>query len=358
MGDYISNVLSTGHSERLNLPPGHSSASSPAAHRSPALKTSAPASCLFYKDWPLARLLKALFDSGIQIPPSTDHKALFLLYCSSTAAEPIFPPLKRRRAAPLSSPELLPAWCLFFISGDVHFPPSRSVASGSPASDSPPATAALAQHPTGHSRQFFRPTAPRSPPEPPAATSNTSFQDIFQMIKQFMQPFADSLYQPSTPTSTSSKPALPLPPTNATATTVADPDSAPVFSLASASISGPHPAPTARRYTISPALCWQIIEVKSSNPHLLKNLTLGEFVLAFSIFRDVLCTAYPHRWEEQDLYLAYVVESSVRYGSKMFFEYHKSFSAKAAAVLATDNVIVNWATPDNYNDNDSSSRTM
>ncbi|RXM36955.1 hypothetical protein EOD39_11346 [Acipenser ruthenus] len=71
----------------------------------------------------LASLLKALFDSGIQIPPTTNREALSLLYCSSTTAEPIFPPLKHRRAAtrghqssiapasapPSFSPELLSA---------------------------------------------------------------------------------------------------------------------------------------------------------------------------------------------------------------------------------------------------------
>ncbi|MGH0138989.1 UNVERIFIED_CONTAM: hypothetical protein FKN15_025387 [Acipenser sinensis] len=358
-----------------------------AARRSKRHHLQLPPSRLFYKDWPLARLLKALFDSGIRIPPSADREALFLLYCSSTAAQPVFPPLKRRRVATggrqssfaPSSPELLPAQPS--TSTGVRSsslvqrtsPSSRSTASGSPASDLPPATTAVAQHPTGPSRQSSCPTAPRSTPQPPAAATATGFQSlhqgIFQEIKEFMQPFDDYISAINSRLDIIEvHSSTPLPP-------AADPDPAPVFSLASASVSGPHPAPATRCHTISPALRRQIIEgkdvnlisiliptaeltdhrvvhcgdvsvtLKSSDPRLLKNLTLGEFVLAFSIFRDVLCTAYPHRREELDLYLAYVVELSVRYGSTMFFEYHESFSA---AVLATDNIIVNWATPDNY----------
>ncbi|RXM35872.1 Tetratricopeptide repeat protein 39A [Acipenser ruthenus] len=186
----------------------------PAARRSKRHRLQLPPSRLFYKDWPLALLLKALFVSGIRIPPSADREALFLLYCSSTAAQPVFPPLKRRRvatgrrqssfapaSAPPSSPELLPARPSTSTgvcsSSPVQrtSPSSRSTASGSPASDLPPATTAVAQHPTCPSRQSSCPTAPRSTPQPPSAATATGFQSlhqgIFQEIKEFMQPFAD-----------------------------------------------------------------------------------------------------------------------------------------------------------------------
>ncbi|MGH0149033.1 UNVERIFIED_CONTAM: hypothetical protein FKN15_046185 [Acipenser sinensis] len=42
------------------------------------------------------------------------------------------------------------------------------------------------------------------------------------------------------------------------------------------------------------------VTLKSCDPQLLKSLTLGEFVITFSAYRDVLCTAYPHRRQELD----------------------------------------------------------
>lgn len=79
--------------------------------------------------------------------------------------------------------------------------------------------------------------------------------------------------------------------------------------------------------------------LKPRDPILLKNLTLGEIILAFAIFRDVLCSVYPNRRQELDSYEFYIVALSVRYGGTMFFDYDKFFSAKAAAILASDNHI-------------------
>ncbi|MGH0159595.1 UNVERIFIED_CONTAM: hypothetical protein FKN15_008292 [Acipenser sinensis] len=54
---------------------------------------------LMYKDCPVARILKALFDSGIQIPPNSGREALFLMLCKSIEAEPIYPPPSKHRRA-------------------------------------------------------------------------------------------------------------------------------------------------------------------------------------------------------------------------------------------------------------------
>ncbi|MGH0120666.1 UNVERIFIED_CONTAM: hypothetical protein FKN15_068241 [Acipenser sinensis] len=88
------------------------------------------------------------------------------------------------------------------------------------------------------------------------------------------------------------------------------------------------------------------VTLKTRDPRLLKNLTLGEFILAFAIYRDVLFSVYPNRREERDSYEFYIVELSVSYGGTIFFNYHKSFSAKAAAILASDNRIIDWLQPD------------
>ncbi|MGH0166620.1 UNVERIFIED_CONTAM: hypothetical protein FKN15_051073 [Acipenser sinensis] len=49
------------------------------------------------------------------------------------------------------------------------------------------------------------------------------------------------------------------------------------------------------------------VTLKSNDPCFLKNLTMGEFVTAFSAYTDVLCSAFPHRREELNHYLARLI---------------------------------------------------
>ncbi|MGH0163211.1 UNVERIFIED_CONTAM: hypothetical protein FKN15_053868 [Acipenser sinensis] len=112
----------------------------------------------------------------------------------------------------------------------------------------------------------------------------------------------------------------------------------PEYNLASATSSGSHSAGSIKNHSLSANIGKHIIKgkninlvsiliatsefldhrvincgdlsvtLKSRDPRLLKNLTLGEFVLAFSIYRDVLCSVYTHQRNELDQYLLYVVE--------------------------------------------------
>ncbi|RXM37114.1 Multidrug resistance-associated protein 4 [Acipenser ruthenus] len=289
----------------------------------------------------------------------------------STVAKPVLPPLKCRCAAtggcqssfapasaPPSSPELLPAQpsTSTGVRSSSLVQHTSPPAGARPVALQPPIRSLLPlQSPSIQAAPAGSSPAPQlpglllslqPPPEPQASSRYTrvSFRRSRSSCSLLL-----ILYWPSTPASTSSKPAFP--PASTTATTTVDPNLAPIFSLASASVSGPHLGPATRRYTISSAVHRQIIEgkdvnlisvliataelidhqvvccgdfsvaLKSSDPRLLENLTLGEFVLAFSIFRDVLCTAYRHGHEELALYLTYVVELSVRYGCTMFLEY-------------------------------------
>ncbi len=43
-----------------------------------------------------------------------------------------------------------------------------------------------------------------------------------------------------------------------------------------------------------------------------------------------MCEVYPQRREELDTYLAIISDPALTYGGSLFYEYHKSFSAKAA----------------------------
>ncbi|RXM30667.1 Transmembrane protein 212 [Acipenser ruthenus] len=196
-----------------------------------------------------------------------------------------------------------------------------------------------------------------------------------QDMKALLQPVSESIAAINTRLSsleTRSSPAPPLLHTSAATSVIEAIDHGPSFTLASISPAHPQHTTGSRHMTVSPALRKQIIEGKDVNlvlmliatselihqqtvscgnvsvtlkftdPRLLKNLTMGEFVMAFSAFTDVLCSAFPHRREELNHYLAYTVELAVRYGGTMFYDYHKNFSAKAATVLGTDNIVINW----------------
>lgn len=59
--------------------------------------------------------------------------------------------------------------------------------------------------------------------------------------------------------------------------------------------------------------------LKTSDPRLQCNLAFFEFVIAFSIFRDILCQSFPERREELDLYLAMMADFNQRYGGTLFY---------------------------------------
>jgi hypothetical protein len=78
------------------------------------------------------------------------------------------------------------------------------------------------------------------------------------------------------------------------------------------------------------------------DPRLNKILTLGEFISAFTVYRNVLCESFPHRRIELDAYLRHIVQLATQYGGSLFYEYHRMFASKSAAWVAKG-VLVNWA---------------
>ncbi|XP_056429550.1 uncharacterized protein LOC130368988 isoform X2 [Hyla sarda] len=83
------------------------------------------------------------------------------------------------------------------------------------------------------------------------------------------------------------------------------------------------------------------VVLKSKDVRLSRKLSLSEFIMAFSIYRDIICTTKPERREELDHYLYKVTELSHK-----FYDYHRSFSAKAAAALGQFGYTINWASID------------
>lgn len=74
--------------------------------------------------------------------------------------------------------------------------------------------------------------------------------------------------------------------------------------------------------------------LKTSDSRLQRNLSFPEFVIAFSIYSDILCQVFRDWREELDLYLAMMADFNQRYRGTLFYEYHKSFSAKSASFIS------------------------
>lgn len=88
------------------------------------------------------------------------------------------------------------------------------------------------------------------------------------------------------------------------------------------------------------------VALKDADPRLSKTITFPEFCVAFGIYRDVMCEAYPTRRAELDTYLSIIADLAVSYGGTLFYDYHKSFSAKAATYIQRFNQKLDWSVVD------------
>ena len=51
-------------------------------------------------------------------------------------------------------------------------------------------------------------------------------------------------------------------------------------------------------------------KIKENDGRLTRKLSLDEFVIAFGRYKRVMCTAFPNRHEELDLYQAHISETA------------------------------------------------
>ncbi|CAC5418098.1 unnamed protein product [Mytilus coruscus] len=86
-------------------------------------------------------------------------------------------------------------------------------------------------------------------------------------------------------------------------------------------------------------------QTQENDDKLLRNLSLDEFIIAFGRFKRIICSAFPTRAEELELYLAHIVETANIWLHK-FFEYHRMFSAKCATMLLYHNIKIDWSKGD------------
>ncbi|CAG2231526.1 unnamed protein product [Mytilus edulis] len=86
-------------------------------------------------------------------------------------------------------------------------------------------------------------------------------------------------------------------------------------------------------------------KTSENDDRLIRNLSLDEFIIVFGRFKRIMCSAFPSREEELELYLAHIVETANIWPYK-FFEYHRMFSAKCATMLLQHNLKIDWSKGD------------
>ncbi|CAC5392902.1 unnamed protein product [Mytilus coruscus] len=88
-------------------------------------------------------------------------------------------------------------------------------------------------------------------------------------------------------------------------------------------------------------------KINKTDPKSSRSLSLGEFIQALGIYKNIMCTTFPHHRSELDLYERDLVDMATRYPGKGFYEYHKRFSADAAAHLRHNKIPVDWSIRNN-----------
>ena len=80
-----------------------------------------------------------------------------------------------------------------------------------------------------------------------------------------------------------------------------------------------------------------------------KKIKLDEFILAFPVYRSIICDTFPQRRSELDAYCNIIILMATKFRGTGFYDYHKAFSAKAAALpclLLNQNIKLDWSLRD------------
>ncbi|XP_071134029.1 uncharacterized protein [Mytilus edulis] len=88
-----------------------------------------------------------------------------------------------------------------------------------------------------------------------------------------------------------------------------------------------------------------VLLIKHRDPRLQRNLSIQEFLEAFNIYKNIICEKQDRRIEF-DMYIQDVIDISARYKGPVFYEYHKAFASKVAAMKLTHGEVVDWSIRD------------
>ncbi|KAE8295201.1 hypothetical protein D5F01_LYC06127 [Larimichthys crocea] len=257
----------------------------------------------------------------------------------------------------------------------VHMHPIIPPSSFNPSLSIPPSTATAAPlapiQTTAASTATHGGTSSQTPFFPPAPSFPTPFPYPYPPIPTLIPHVASIsvptlnaplLFTASPPAGSCSLPLYPPLPSNhslATATPPARPTASP----------RPSPVSSALRQQILSGNyvdLAQLIHPSTYNPHIprelqtalgtfqlkqpltthSKELTAPEFTLAFSLYRDVIRSAFPDRRSELDDYLSLIIDLALRFGGNGFYSYHIMFASQAAERLHQFNQGTYWGTLD------------
>lgn len=84
---------------------------------------------------------------------------------------------------------------------------------------------------------------------------------------------------------------------------------------------------------------------KNKDKRLNKKLTIQEFIIAFGVYKRIMCQAYNWRRAELDAYEAHIIDMASSYPDH-FYEYHKLFSAQCAIALEQHKLKIDWSQGD------------
>ncbi|XP_042284038.1 protein transport protein SEC31-like [Thunnus maccoyii] len=257
-----------------------------------------------------------------------------------------------------------------------HHPsiPSSSLAPISAAPSLPAISAAPPPAPTSAAGQTAQTAGPNS---------STSYTQPFPPLSSFhppcLLPYPPPPHHSHSSITCTTAPAPPYPTASHTANlglflAPAPPSSSYTLATAQPPV---RPLASARPSPVSPTLRQQIltgnyidlaqlIHPTSINPHIprelltlfgplglkpplparSKDLTVAEFAFAFSLYRDIICSAFPDRRSELDDYLSLILDLALRFGGNGFYTYHILFASQAAGRLQQFNQGTYWGTLD------------
>ena len=92
-----------------------------------------------------------------------------------------------------------------------------------------------------------------------------------------------------------------------------------------------------------PDLTFHNIWPVTADARLQCSLSISEFVTAFSIYKRIMCGAYPQRSKELDWYICDIVDIASKFADQAAYGYRKLFSARAAALPTELKIKVDWS---------------
>ncbi|KAF3843873.1 hypothetical protein F7725_002722, partial [Dissostichus mawsoni] len=201
--------------------------------------------------------------------------------------------------------------------------------------EAPPAkkkTSLLANPPTPGS------SAEQQPPDTSVITSLQSLANSLHNIDARLQSL-ESASTSASSTITAAQSSMMLPGPSHFQPISLPQDGAIAHSLASANLAPPLGRPyMPKAANISTRLRAKILQGKDIN--------LVSLFLPSPECEDVICSVYPERRQELDSYLALIGDLSQNYAKDVFFQYHKSFSSKAALFISQANSRLVWSVLD------------